>query len=87
VPFFGNIRDVGARHKRLAACPGEDHDTHAIVVREVFDRLSYRLPHFEGHCVVVFGIVDRDGADLAILTGQDLFAHSVLNPLLRRLTT
>ncbi len=63
VPGFLELADIGARHKRLVAGAGQDHDPHVGVVAQFDQRLAQPLPHLERHGIALVRVVEGDDAD------------------------
>ena len=60
---FLELADIGARHERLVAGAGQDHDTHIGIVAQLDQRLAQPLPHLERHGVALVWIVEGNDAD------------------------
>ncbi len=69
------LRDVGARHERLAAGAGQDDDPHVRIALEAIEDRLCGLPHVEGDCVVLLGIVEGEDAHPPLHARQHLVSH------------
>lgn len=73
--LFGELRDVGAGHERVAFA-SEDDDADVRIGGERFDRARKLLPHLEGNGVSAPGLVEDDPADRGFLLAAYAPAHA-----------
>ena len=78
------LGDVGARHERLAAGPGDHQHAHVVVPGELLEDARAGLPHLQRYGVVPRRIVEGHCADAALFAGQHLVGDGHrLPPLMR----